>query len=173
LDRRFDLKVAVYFLDWVSIVSYNGRLLIVTRIERVLLVMSLILLASRAAASPIGPAEWTGQTFSLQAAPISVDSTPGAVQSLRDLSAVVAPLERTRVRVAVADLTTILGLDRLSLRLTGDPRALLVRSVAVPTYPAFQEPSAWVIALIGLGIVALGSARLRRRAPRPTTCGVR
>ena len=133
------------------------------RIKSVVCAVSLIVLAGRADASPIGSVAWTydvllgtasafsissfessarmallspEQSFLFQTAPMDVSA--GAVQSLESLSRVFAPLDRNRA-------------------------TLLVSSVAAPLPPAFQEPSAWVIVLIGLGIVALGSIKRRRR----------
>jgi len=163
-DRSFDLKVAACFLDQLGFVSYNGRRSIVTGIQSVVIVVSLMLLVSRANASPIGSIDWTSHTPSLETTPIGIAPASGAVQSLASLSSVVAPLDLSRARLSFGYLTTILSVDRLSPRLAVDPSALLVKSVAGPPPLAFEEPSAWVMVLIGLGIFALGGARLRRRA---------
>lgn len=131
------------------------------RIKPVVMAMSLMVLAGRVDASPIGSIKWThdvlgtASAFSfssfetsarmalfapadrlgLQAAPI--DLAAGAIQSIETLSNVFAPHDPNRT-------------------------TLLVSSVAAPLPPAFHEPSAWVTVLIGLGIVALGSIRRRR-----------
>jgi hypothetical protein len=135
----------------------------VMRIKSVVFAASLIVVAGRAHASPIGSVKWsydvllgTASAFSLSSCESSArvallspdesfvfqrsprDLAAGAVQSLESLSRVVAPLDRNRT-------------------------PLLISSVAAPLPPAFQEPSAWMIVLIGLGIVALGNIKRRRR----------
>ena len=129
----------------------------------VVIVVSLMVLASRADASPIGSLDWTGHTLSLQTTLIGVAPSSGAVQSFANVSSVVAPLDLSRARVSFGYLTTILSVDSLSARVAVDPSALLVKAVASPPPLAFQEPSAWVMVLIGFGIFVLGGARLRRR----------
>ena len=134
----------------------------VMSMKSVVFAVSVIVLPVRVDASPIGSVTWTcdvlletASAFSLSSfetnAPValfapdrsvpfqtaSMGVAAGAVQSLETLSSVFAPLALNR--------TTILA-----------------SSVAAPLPPAFQEPSAWVIVLIGLGIVALGSIRRRR-----------
>ena len=134
----------------------------VMRMKPVVFAVSLIVVAGRADASPIGSVQWTcddllgtASAFSLssfessaraalltpdesdlfQAAPMGL--AVGAVQSIESLSGVFTPLDRNRT-------------------------TLIASSVAAPLLPAFQEPSAWVIVLIDLGIVVLGSIKWRR-----------
>ena len=134
----------------------------VMRMKPVVFAMSVMVLAGRVDASPIGSVTWTcdvlletASAFSLSRfdtnAPValfapdgsfpfqtaSMDVAAGAVQSLESLPSVFTPLAMNRPTI-------------------------LVSSVAAPLPPAFQEPSAWVIVLIGLGIVALGSIKRRR-----------
>ena len=133
-------------------------------LKSVVIVVSLMALASRADASPIRSLDRPSPTLSLQTTLIGVGLTSGDVQSFANVSTVVAPLDLSRARVSFGYLTTILSVDRLAARLAVDPNALLVKSVAGPPPLAFQEPSAWVMVLIGFGIFVLGGARLRRRA---------
>jgi hypothetical protein len=133
-------------------------------LKPVVIVVSLMVLASRADASPIGSLDWTGHNLSLQTTLIGVAPSSGAVQSFANVSSVVAPLDVSGARVSFGYLTTILRVDRLSARVAVDPSALLVKSVASPPPLSFQEPPTWVMVLIGFGIFVLGGARLRRRA---------
>lgn len=131
------------------------------RVKSVVIVVLLMVLAACADASPIESVESTwdvllgtasacvvsgcetsariassapGQRVPFQTVPSGV---AGVDQSLASLSDVLAPLDLNRA-------------------------ALPVGSVATPLAPACEEPPALVIVLIGLGVVALGSVRLRR-----------
>jgi hypothetical protein len=111
------------------------------RIKSVLVAVSLMILAGRADASPIGSVKWTYDVLLETASAFSLSSF------------------ETSTRVAL--LTAGESLSNLLAPLDRNRTTLLVSSVAAPLPPAFQEPSAWVIVLIGLGIVALGSIKRR------------
>lgn len=121
--------------------------------KSVVVAITLIVLASRAEASPIKSVQQTYHVLLGTASALSLSSLE------TNLSA----------RAALLASGLSLPLQTLSIGPTGAPGAvqatqtmLLASSVAAPLPPAFHEPSAWVIVLFGLGLVALGSVRWRR-----------
>jgi hypothetical protein len=134
----------------------------VMRMKSVVFAMSVMVLAGRVDASPIGSVTWTcdvlletASAFSLSGfdtnAPVALFAPDGSF-----------PFQTASMGVAAGAVQSLESLPSLFAPLAMNRTTILVSSVAAPLPPAFQEPSAWVIVLIGLGIVALGSIKRRR-----------
>ena len=134
----------------------------VMRMKSVVIAVSLIVLAIRAEASPIGSVTSTYDVLlgTTSAFPLSGFESAARVALLTPDESVL--FQTAPSGVAVGAIHSIESLSSVFAPLDMNRATLLVSSVAAPLPPAFQEPSAWVIALIGLGIVALGSIRRRR-----------
>jgi hypothetical protein len=134
------------------------------KVKSVIAAVSLIAFASGASASPIGSIEWTGQGLVTPTLSLSIGGAPGrgTLPPLSNPSSILTPLDFNHTRFTLAYATMVRGGDRVPSRFLDDPATLLVSSVAVPSQESFHEPSGWTMLLIGLGIAALGSIRLRR-----------
>ena len=126
------------------------------KVKSVVVAVSLIVLASRADGSPVesfttyGVLLDTASTFS-----VSSFDTSAPLELL-------ALCQSLRLQAPPIGITPSVNAGRFASAGTVDPTAILVSAVAAPSPPAvFHEPSAWVMVLIGLGVVALGSIRRR------------
>jgi hypothetical protein len=110
--------------------------------------VSLMVLAGHAEASPIGSFKWSYDVLLGTASALSLTSLESSARL-----ALFTPGQSLPFQAPTIGLVVTPGAIH--------PSTLLVSSVAAPLPPAFQEPSAWVIVLIGLGVVGLGSVRRR------------
>jgi len=134
----------------------------VMRVKSVVFAVSVIVLAGRVDASPIGSVTWTCDALLGTASALSLSNfdTNAPVALLAPDGSV--PFQTAAMGVAAGAVQSLESLSSVFAALALPRTTLLVSSVAAPLPQAFQEPSAWVIVLIGLGIVALGNIKWRR-----------
>lgn len=127
------------------------------KVKSVVVAVSLVVLASRADGSPIESFTSRYDALLETASTISISSfdTSAPVELL-------ALCQSLRLQAPPIGIAPTVNAGTFASTGTIDPTAILVSAVAMPSPPAvFHEPSAWVMVLIGLGVVALGSIRWR------------